>query len=230
MATANYTLISFDICPFVQRSVITLEEKEVEYQIKYIELENKPDWFLAISPFGKVPVLQANDTVIFESAVINEFLDEVVPGKRLHPEDPLKRAHNRAWIEFTSSLLADRNRMQHAKEEEEAREMAGMINGKLARIEEQLGDGPYFNDAIFSLVDSAAAPLFQRLGWLLKLAPDLGVLDGLPKITAWSAALLNRDSVKKSTVSDIRDRYMSYLQGKRKAGDKTTSWLGSLAR
>ena len=107
MATAYYTLISFDICPFVQRSVITLEEKEVEYEIKYIELENKPDWFLAISPFGKVPVLQANDTVIFESAVINEFLDEVVPGKRLHPEDPLKRAHNRAWIEFTSSLLAE---------------------------------------------------------------------------------------------------------------------------
>ena len=80
MATANYTLISFDICPFVQRSVITLEEKGVEYEIKYIELENKPDWFLAISPFGKVPVLQANDTVIFESAVINEYLDEAFAG------------------------------------------------------------------------------------------------------------------------------------------------------
>ena len=77
---ANHTLISFDICPFVQRSVITLEEKGVKYNIKYIELENKPDWFLAISPFGKVPVLQVNDKVLFESAVINEYLDETVPG------------------------------------------------------------------------------------------------------------------------------------------------------
>jgi len=81
---------------------------------------------------------------------------------------------------------------------------------------------------MFSLVDTAAAPLFQRLDWLIDLAPDLGILDDLPKVTAWSAALLDRDSVKQSTVSDIRVRYIGYLQGKRKTGDKTTSWLGSL--
>jgi glutathione S-transferase len=226
---ANYTLISFDICPFVQRSVITLEEKGVQYEIKYIEIENKPDWFLSISPFGKVPVLQVDDTVIFESAVINEYLDETAPGRKLHPADPLQRAHNRAWIEFSSSLLVDRNRMQHAKEETEARELAGILNSKLGHIEGQLGEGPYFNGERFSLVDAAAAPLFQRLGWLLELAPDLGVFDGLPKVAAWSAALIDRESVKNSTVSDIHERYIGYLQGKRKAGDKTTSWLGSLA-
>ena len=226
---ADYTLISFDICPFVQRSVITLEEKGVQYEIKYIEIENKPDWFLSISPFGKVPVLQVDDTVIFESAVINEYLDETAPGRKLHPADPLQRAHNRAWIEFSSSLLVDRNRMQHAKEETEARELAGILNSKLGHIEGQLGDGPYFNGERFSLVDAAAAPLFQRLDWLLELAPDLGVFDGLPKVAAWSAALIDRESVKNSTVSDIHERYIGYLQGKRKAGDKTTSWLGSLA-
>ncbi len=226
---ANYTLISFDICPFVQRSVITLEEKGVQYEIKYIEIENKPDWFLSISPFGKVPVLQVDDTVIFESAVINEYLDETAPGRKLHPADPLQRAHNRAWIEFISSLLVDRNRMQHAKEESEARELAVVLNSKLERIEGQLGEGPNFNGERFSLVDAAAAPLFQRLDWLLELAPDLGVFDGLPKVAAWSAALIDRESVKNSTVPDIHERYIGYLQGKRKAGDKTTSWLGSLA-
>ncbi len=226
---AHYTLISFDICPFVQRSVITLEEKGVQYEIKYIEIENKPDWFVSISPFGKVPVLQVDDTVIFESAVINEYLDETAPGKKLHPADPLQRAHNRAWIEFSSSLLVDRNRMQHAREESEARELAGVLNSKLERIEGQLEEGPYFNGDWFSLVDAAAAPLFQRLDWLLELAPDLGVFDGQPKVAAWSAALIGRESVRKSTVPDIHERYIDYLQGMRKAGDKTTSWLGSLA-
>ena len=68
-----YQLISFVLCPYVQRSVITLKEKQVPFTITYIDLQNPPDWFLAISPMGKVPVLRmAQDQVLFESAVINE--------------------------------------------------------------------------------------------------------------------------------------------------------------
>ena len=96
-------LISFKICPFVQRAVIALREKGVEFETTYIELEQRPAWFKAISPLGKVPVLRVGETSIFESAVINEYLDEVYAPK-LHPADPLRRAHNRAWIEFASTL------------------------------------------------------------------------------------------------------------------------------
>ena len=224
-----YKLVSFDVCPYVQRSVITLQEKGVPYEIEYIDLNNKPEWFMQLSPLGKVPILIIEDTVIFESATINEYLDEIAPGRKLQPSDPLQRAHNRAWIEFTSTVLVTRNQMQHAKTEQETRRLAAIVNGQLARLEEQIDNGPFFNGNDFSLVDAAAAPLFQRLAWLLELAPDLGVFNDLPKVTAWSAALLQRESVKRSTVVDIRERYLGYLQGNGLAGnDKGPSWLGSI--
>ena len=119
--------------------------------------------------------------------------------------------------------------MQHAKTEQETRRLAAVVNGQLARLEEQLDNGPFFNGDGFSLVDAAAAPLFQRLAWILELAPYLGVLDDLPKVTAWSDALLQRESVKRSTVADIRECYLAYLQGNGRAGnDKGPSWLGRI--
>ena len=222
-------LVSFDVCPYVQRSVITLEEKGAHYEIEYIDLKNKPEWFVKLSPLGKVPILIVEDTGIFESAAINEYLDETAPGRKLQPLDPLRRAHNRAWIEFTSTILVTRNHMQHAKTEQETRRLAAVVNGQLARLEQQLDNGPFFNGDAFSLVDAAAAPLFQRLTWLLELAPDLGVLDDLPKVTAWSEALLQRESVTRSTVADIRERYLAYLRGNGRVGDdKGPSWLGRI--
>jgi len=75
--------ISFNLCPFVQRSVITLLYRQVPYRMTYIDLDAPPDWFLSISPFGKVPVLKVGGRhILFESAVINEFIDEVSPGSR----------------------------------------------------------------------------------------------------------------------------------------------------
>ena len=223
-----YKLVSFDVCPYVQRSVITLQEKGVPYEIEYIDLNNKPEWFMQLSPLGKVPILIIEDTVIFESATINEYLDEIAPGRKLQPSDPLQRAYNRAWIEFTSTVLVTRNQMQHATTEQETRRLAAIVNGQLARLEEQIDNGPFFNGNDFSLVDAAAAPLFQRLAWLLELAPDLGVFNDLPKVTAWSEALLQRESVKRSTVADIRERYLSYLQSADAGNDKGLSWLGSI--
>ncbi len=84
-----YKLVSFDVCPYVQRSVITLQEKGVPYEIEYIDLNNKPEWFMQLSPLGKVPILIVEDTVIFESSTINEYLDEIAPGRKLQPSEPL---------------------------------------------------------------------------------------------------------------------------------------------
>ena len=116
-AKTNLKLVSFNLCPFVQRSVILLNEKEVEYTLSYIELENKPDWFLQISPLGKVPVLLVDETPIFESAVISEYLEETV-APPLHPADPLVKATHRAWIEFGATLIMAQYRMFLADSEE----------------------------------------------------------------------------------------------------------------
>jgi glutathione S-transferase len=82
---AKYMLVSFKTCPWVQRSAIVLREKNTEFELRHIEPDNRPDWFLAISPHKKVPVLRIDDKVsLFESNAINEYLDETIMP-RLHP-------------------------------------------------------------------------------------------------------------------------------------------------
>src|SRR3954470_9873401 len=104
--TPTLKLVSHKLCPYVQRAVIVLTEKGVPFERIDIDLANKPDWFLAISPLGKTPVLQVGDTTIFESAVILEYLEETQP-QPLHPADALARAEHRGWIEFGSAVLND---------------------------------------------------------------------------------------------------------------------------
>ena len=226
----HYKLVSFKLCPFVQRSIITLLEKGVEYDIEYIDLSDKPQWFLDISPFGKVPVLIVDDDVVlFESAVINEYLDETTPGPRLHPEDPLRRAHNRAWIEFGSSMLGEQFRLGMVGTEDEARKLLAALHGKLERIEGQLGKGPYFNGSDFSLVDSAVAPFMQRARWMMDMDPSLNPFEGLPKVQAWHNALLERPSVQGSTVDDIVERFHGMIKRPQPNLGDRPGWLGSRA-
>ena len=84
-------LVSHKLCPYVQRAVIALVEKDVPFERIDIDLAHKPDWFLKISPLGKTPVLLVGDHAIFESAVILEYLEET-EARPLHPSDPLRRA------------------------------------------------------------------------------------------------------------------------------------------
>src|SRR5215469_1520462 len=93
-------LVSHKLCPYVQRAVISLSEKQVRFERIDVDLSNKPDWFKALSPLGKTPVLKVGSSAIFESAVILEYLEETQSGP-LHPKDPLKRAEHRAAIEFS---------------------------------------------------------------------------------------------------------------------------------
>lgn len=194
-------LISFKLCPFVQRSVIILLEKKIDYDITYIDIKNPPDWFLDISPFGKVPVLRCGETVLFESAVINEYLDETNPPS-LHPTDPLQRAQNRACIEFGSNLNLDISGLMFAKDAESFKEKCEKVEGELARVESRFHGGPYYNGDTFSLVDAAYAPPLMRLQ-LLKQLYHLDLLAKLPNMQAWSEVLAQRDSVQQSVVPEF---------------------------
>ncbi|RZA16824.1 MAG: glutathione S-transferase family protein [Proteobacteria bacterium] len=118
MSASELHLISFDICPYVQRAMILLNEKNADFRTTYIDLAAKPDWFLKISPLGKVPVLVVDETVLFESAVICEYIDET-QGEILHPADPLERAKHRAWMEYSSALLGMIYSVNTATEEQD---------------------------------------------------------------------------------------------------------------
>jgi len=103
---AKYMLVSFKTCPWVQRSAIILREKNTPFEFRHIEPDNRPDWFLAISPHKKVPALVVDDKLsLFESNAINEYLDETI-SPQLHPKDPIERAINRAWTDYVPSFAS----------------------------------------------------------------------------------------------------------------------------
>ena len=204
-------LISFKLCRFVQRSVIALRHKGAAFELRYVDLADPPEWFLALSPAKKVPLLLVDGAqVIFESAVINEFIDEVTPG-RLHPEDPIARALNRSWIEFGSRALMDTLHMTTAETGAAYGEVVAGFADKLVEVEAALGAGPCFNGADFSLVDTAYAPLFMRIDLIERHAP---VLDwgSLPRVAAWSAHLLGLPAVAGSVVADFPALYRDLVR------------------
>jgi glutathione S-transferase len=203
-------LISFKTCPFVQRAVITLKHKNIDFDITYIDLAEPPDWFLEMSPLGKVPVLKVDDEILFESAVINEYLDEITGGE-LQPKDPLARAKNRAWIEFASNMLGNLYMMKMSKDEEHFEKYRELLVSQLHRVEKRLGDGPWFNGAEFSLADTAFAPLFRQNS---VAGGKLSVLDAdtMPRVCAWAERLLALPEVRDSVVDEFEDLYLSAMQ------------------
>jgi len=204
------TLVSFDLCPYVQRAAIALAEKGVPFARRTVDLADRPDWFKALSPLGRVPLLQVGDAVLFESAVIVEYLEDT-RAPALHPADPLVRARHRAWMEFGSSILADIWTVETTPDAAafEAKRIA--LRGKFERLETELGEGPYFAGSAFSLVDAVFAPVFRYFDVFDELV-DLGALDGLMKVQGWRKALAARPSVRSAVVSDYEARLEGFLR------------------
>lgn len=209
----HYRLISFDLCPFVQRSQVMLREKGVEFEVEYVDLSNKPEWFLELSPTGKVPTLEVTTddgdrVVLFESLVINEYLEEATDGRPMFPRDPLARARARAWIEFSTALLQDCFALTAAKDEEALAPVLARVREKLDRLEQELGDGPYFLGEDLSLVDAAFVPALQRLKFADELYPEMGLFDETrPRVGRWWQSLEARPSVPASAPADLRTRF-----------------------
>ena len=193
-------LISHQLCPFVQRAVIALTEKGVAFDRIDVDLANKPEWFLAISPLGKTPALQIGDAAIFESAVILEYLEETEP-KPLHPADPLRRAEHRAWIEFGSQVLNDIAGLYSAPNEEAFRAKATQLEQRFARLETRVVASPWFDGESFSLVDAIFGPVFRYFDIFDEIG-DFGILAGKPKLARWRKALAERPSVRKAVSAE----------------------------
>ena len=195
-------LISFRYCPFVQRSLISLHQKQVAFDLTYIDLANKPDWFLAISPLGKVPVLKINDVVLFESSVINEYLDEVYPPS-LHPADPLQKAQHRALVEFSSAILGTQFQLKMAKTKEDAEKYEAQLKGQLKHLQSYIG-GKFIAGEQYHLVDLACAPLLER-SLLIQKHFIADLFDGLDALVAWTDNVMALDAVQKSIPDDMEE-------------------------
>lgn len=203
-------LISHHLCPYVQRAVISLTEKRVPFERLDIDLANKPDWFKAVSPLGKTPVLQVGDSAIFESAVILEYLEETQPAP-LHPADPLRRAEHRSWIEFGSAILNDIAGFYTAPEEATFVTKTKALSDKFSRLEGRLGDGPFFDGNRFTLVDAVFGPVFRYFVVFDQIG-TFGVLKGMPRVSHWRASLTVRPSVRDAVAADYGKRLWQFLE------------------
>ncbi len=215
---AALKLISHKLCPYVQRAVIALTEKGVPFDRIDIDLANKPDWFLKISPLGKTPVLVVGDKAIFESAVILEYLEETQP-KALHPSDALARAEHRGWIEFGSAVLGDIAGFYAAKDEATFKAKAEQLEQKFARLEQRVG-APWFDGEKFSLVDAVFGPVFRYFDVFDEIG-DFGILANKPKLAQWRKNLAGRASVRSAVSADYPALLRDFI-------DRRQSWLSQL--
>lgn len=211
---ASLKLISHKLCPYVQRAVIALNEKGIRFERIDIDLANKPDWFLKLSPLGKVPVLvverDGREVALFESNVICEYIEDTFAEAKLHPQDPLVRAEHRAWMEFGSAILGDLWGLETTTDPTVFETKRQAVAAKFARVEAALGAGPFFAGERFSLVDAVFAPIFRYFDVFDDLA-DLAIFAATPKVRAWRGELAKRPSARGAVSPDYPDLLRAFL-------------------
>jgi glutathione S-transferase len=208
--TAPLTLVSIHLCPYVQRAAIALAEKQVPFERQYVDLAERPDWFTAASPLGKVPLLIVGDEVLFESSVIVEYLEDTQPNP-LHPDDALTKARHRAWMEFGSSILGDIWVIETTRDQTAFDAKVAAVREKFVRLEGVLRHGPYFAGSTFSVVDCVFAPVFRYFD-VFDGIRNLEVFEGLPRVQAWRTALRERPSVAGAVVPHYADLLRAFLR------------------
>lgn len=210
MSTPKLELVSHLLCPYVQRAIITLLEKDIPHERTYIDLSNKPDWFRQISPLGKVPLLKVDEEVLFESAVICEYLNEITPGS-LHPADPLQKAKHRSWIEFGSSILNCIAGFYNAPNQESFEQKRDELTSKFLWIEQSLNDKGYFSGGTFSLVDGVYGTIFRYFD-VFDTLKDFGIFANAPKVKEWRYLLQTRPSIQQAVAEDYAKHLLIFLQ------------------
>ena len=215
-------IVSFKICPFVQRVTALLEAKNVQYEIEYIDLSNKPQWFLDISPNGQVPILITDDDqVLFESDAIVEYVEETA-GAPLSASNSVKKAQDRAWSYLAAKhylMQCSAQRSSDGPTLEANREKLGKA---FAKIETRLGDGPYFDGDTLGMVDIAWLPLLHRAA-IIERYTSFDFLDTFPKVKQWQKALVDLEITDKSVSEDFESRFTAFY-----LADETH--LGQLAK
>jgi glutathione S-transferase len=183
-------------CPYARRTRMVLYEKGIDFDVHEVDLSNKSEEFLSVSPYGKVPVLAVNGISLYESNVVNEYLDEVHQTPRLMPENPEQRALARSWMAFADDyffpfIFRVRMGSQRGFSEEQIQEAKEKLQDSLSRLEHQLEDKDYLIGD-YTLADIAHAGNFHRLRELAERG-DVP-LQKYPNVVAWMERLEDRKS------------------------------------
>jgi glutathione S-transferase len=202
-------IVSFKICPFVHRVTALLAAKNIPYDLEFISLSDKPQWFLDVSPNGQVPVLITDEGVaLFESDAIVEYIEEAYPV--LQPDISLEqKAHNRAW-----SYLATKNYLVQCGSQRSAdagilAERRKKLDQAFDRVEKQLGDTPFFSGDEISTVDVSWLVLLQRAAIIEKHSGH-DFIGNRPKLKAWQRALMGSGLAEKSVADGFEDDFTAF--------------------
>ena len=202
-------IVSFKICPFVQRVTALLEAKGIPYDIEFIDLSAKPQWFLDISPTGQVPLLinEAGEA-LFESDAIVEYIDEITMPL-VADVSPEQRARDRAWsYQASKHYLVQCSTMQ-SKDKSVLAEREAKLTKAFERAENQLGSGPFFNGETLGNVDIAWIPLLHR-AQIVREQSGYDFLARYPKTRAWQAALAYTGLYAKSVAEDFEEKFSDF--------------------
>ena len=206
-------------CPYAQRTRMLMIEKEIPFELTEVDLRNKPDWFLAVSPYGKVPVIVDDGQTIYESAIINEYLDEKYKSIPMMPEEPVERAKARIWMDYCTNKYLTLSRkllVDHGNEELQT-ENKKKMKESLIYIEkecfEKNANWPFWLGNNISLVDLHYAPFFERFGAFKELFGVEWPVECV-KISEWWSAIQKRDSYKITVLptEEHVDLYRSIMQ------------------
>lgn len=203
---------------FSQRTRVVLLEKGIDFTATEIDLQNKPDGFTEISRYGKVPAIKHGNTALYESAIINEYLDEVFPEPPLLPRDPAAKAIARLWIDYANTRLAPAfNKFLRSKDTQEQEQGRREFLELLLYIEQQgLGrlssDEPYWLGEQFSLVDISFYPWFERLP-VLEHFRKFTLPSETPRLQKWWNVVRDRESIRavENSVSLYLERFTQIL-------------------
>lgn len=209
---------SNDVCPFAYRVRLTLAEKNIDHELHTIDLQNIPDWYSAVSPTGKVPLLKRGDDVVWESTVINEFLEDAYPETHLLPKDPVARAHARIWIEYCNTAFQP-NYCGLVFELDEGKHDAirNVLHESLKHIDEGLAKtapGPYWLGEQLSLVDLTYYPFFEHAP-VLSHYRSFEIPAEFKYIHRWLSAMRERPSVRENQrdAEFYIEAYKPYVDG-----------------
>ncbi|WP_310619200.1 glutathione S-transferase family protein [Flexibacterium corallicola] len=202
-------IISFKICPFVQRVTALLEAKGLEYTVEYISLKDKPQWFLEISPNGQVPVLVTEDgTALFESEAIVEYIDEI--------SEPLysgisreQKAINRAWGYLASKNYLVQCSTMRSPTKDVLEERSEKLRSAFLKVEKHLGNDRYFSGKTLGNVDIAWLPMLHRAD-IIERHRGYDMLEGLPKVKEWQGSVLAKGLAERSVSEDFEEAFTSF--------------------
>ncbi|MGY0399507.1 MAG: glutathione S-transferase family protein [Ostreibacterium sp.] len=202
-------IISFKICPFVQRITALLEAKKIKYEIKYIDLNNKPTWFLDLSPTGQVPILiTESKTPLFESDAIAEYIDDIY--EVLEPNiSAEQRAINRAWSYQATKHYLIQCAAQRSPNLEALSKKVAILNKAFIKIENQLGNTNFFNSEKLNNVDIAWLVLLHRIK-IIQNNTAYNFIKDYPKIQKWQKNLLETGLAEKSVSSDFEQKFTDF--------------------